>query len=46
MFTTTLTIATTALFSVPNATSPHLKINAKIQNNSCDVSFIVTDYKI
>jgi len=34
IFTTTLTIATTALSSVPNATSPHLDIGAEIQNNS------------
>jgi hypothetical protein len=43
MFTNTLTIATTALSSVPNATSPHLDISAQIQSNSSDVSFIVND---
>ena len=43
MFTNTLTIATTALSSVPNATSPHLDISTQIQSNSSDVSFIVND---
>ena len=46
MFTTTLTIATIALSSALNATSPHLDISTEIQNNSSDVSLIVNDYKI
>lgn len=46
MFTTTLTIAMIALSSEPIATSPHLNIKAEIPNNSNDVNFILTDYKV